>query len=561
MKNTIYILGFWVLTILMIACQSEEETMNYLDGYKGKVESNNPAHLSKAGKILFQNEYVYAEDYEYENYIDAMDLSISGESTTDLYFRAFQEKSLTNYLEDLAPEMGVDELLQNGNYQFSFYVDDQLIYTEDLNAGAGVPFDKNSGLVLCKPLLTVEGRDSWGCFLWKRFMLRNGGKKALTSGKHELKIELRAYLNDTKKKVSEIIAAGSIQLHMKENLKPIDPALVQMQNLVTHPDFEVKEDEVDPLQIVKLNQKIVQGQYKDVTSIIALKEGAIVLEEYFNDKHRGTVHDTRSVGKSITSMLVGMAIEEGYLKGANQSISDFYSLKKYPNFSQEKSQISLHDLLTMTSAFDASDEDSNAKGSEDQIQNSENWMDYTLGLATKSKTKKSWNYFTGGTMLLGEIINQSTPKGLVAFAEEKLLKPLAIKDAKWFYTPQGLPYGGGGFQMSSLDLAKIGQVYQNGGLWKGHRLLPSSWIEKTWTKHIDLPEDRKGSYGYLWYLMEVEYQGKMEEVAYAAGNGGNLIAVFKNQPLVIVITATAYNTMEGSVQGFEILEEVLQAMK
>jgi CubicO group peptidase (beta-lactamase class C family) len=103
-----------------------------------------------------------------------------------------------------------------------------------------------------------------------------------------------------------------------------------------------------------------------------------------------------------------------------------------------------------------------------------------------------------------------------------------------------VPNTAGGLQMSALDFAKYGQLYKNGGRWNGKQVIPESWVNKTFTKYINVPYGPTFFYGYLFWNMTYSVGGKQYEVFYATGNGGNKIFVFKDQPLVIVITATAF---------------------
>ncbi|MEE9372673.1 MAG: serine hydrolase [Saprospiraceae bacterium] len=558
MKYYILIITILTTSLIFNACQQPIDDMNYSEGDMGDVAITDSFHLAHMGEILFHNKYISAADYAYNKYIDEIDIYLDGRGGMDLYMRAFQANSLTNYLKALAPEESIDQLLKNGNYQFSFIVDDRLIYTEDVHYGAGIPRSKNANVTLCKPLHATEKIDSWGWFMWNRFMLRNGGEEALTIGSHVLKIELRSYLKIKEKKVSEIIAEGSITLNIIKNAIEINPENIAIQNIDPHDDFKVSKQEVIHSKIKELNIKVANESFLDVTSIVAIKDGNILIEEYFNGSDRSSMHDTRSLGKTVTGMLVGLAIDKGYIIDENQTLSTFYNFYSYENKSKTKSNITIKDLLTMTSLLDGSDMDPNSSGNEDKIQESEDWMDHVLNLGLKSSDQdKKWDYFTGGTMLLGDIVDKSVPNGIEQMAMDYLFEPLNIKSPKWFYTPQSLAYGGGGLQMTTLDLAKLGMLYQNNGKWNNEQIISQKWVEKSLSKHISLPQDMNGTYGYLWYNKNIISENQLYHISYAAGNGGNMLFIFHDIPLIVVITATAYNTMKGSVQGFKMLSKYI----
>ena len=158
-------------------------------------------------------------------------------------------------------------------------------------------------------------------------------------------------------------------------------------------------------------------------------------------------------------------------------------------------------------------------------------------------------------------MNQTVPGGLEEYTRKKLLEPLGIENYEWQYTPQKVPNTAGGLQMSALDLAKYGQLYKNGGTWDGQQLIPKAWVESSLSRQMALPAEMGGHYGYLFWNKQYTVGGKSYEVAYSSGNGGNKIFIFKDLPLVVVITAKAYNQPYAHVQVDKMMEEgVLPAM-
>jgi CubicO group peptidase (beta-lactamase class C family) len=196
----------------------------------------------------------------------------------------------------------------------------------------------------------------------------------------------------------------------------------------------------------------------------------------------------------------------------------------------------------MSSAFDANDDDPNSPGNEAKMYPTGNWVKFALDLPLDDKTVagEKWRYFTAGVVVLGDILNRSVPGGLEKYADIKLFQPLGITKYQWEYTPQKVPLTAGGLQMSSLDFAKYGQLYKNGGRWGGKQIIPEDWIKKTFTKYINVPYGPDTFYGYLFWNTTYKAGGKRYEVFFATGNGGNKIFIFKDHPLVIVITATAF---------------------
>lgn len=513
---------------------------------------NSPLHEKNIGKITFMGDYIPYDEYQESDFLTSFEMK----ENQNLGIRTFLGNSLTNYMHPLAPELSAEELTQQGNYQFTFSVDGQLIYTEHLNTGAGSPKYKNTMTIFRVPLISKEKEDSWGRFLWMRFMA-NGGQDALSVGHHQLKIEIRPYVETSEIKVGELIASGEIQLIVPAI--PVTEEQIAIQKIKPKSGWEISTDTYDKERIRALNKKIAEKSFKDVTSVVVIKDHKLLIEEYFNKSKRKTLHNTRSVGKTFAAAVAGIAIKDGHIKDENQKLKDFYDLKKYKNYSPKKGDITLKDLLTMTSPFEGSDMDYNSPGNEENMYPTDDWVKFTLDLSlNEGKTKEQyWDYFTAGVVVLGDIIHQSVPGGLEDYADKKLFQPLGIKKYKWQYTPQKVANTAGGIQLRALDFAKFGQLYKNNGQWNRQQVLPLSWVESSFSHQAAIPDLVDENYGYLFWNKTFLVKQEPQEVYYASGNGGNKIYVFKDLDLVIVITATAYNTPYGHRQVDKMMKEYI----
>src|SRR5262249_40127982 len=154
------------------------------------------------------------------------------------------------------------------------------------------------------------------------------------------------------------IAAG--ELHLSVTKPKVDEKLTAIQPIQAGSGWEISKDTYDEDKIRELNRYIVPKLYKQITSIVVIRNGKLLIEEYFNGANRSTLHDTRSVGKSFASTMMGMAWGDGYIKSENQPLKDFYDLKKFANHSPKKESVSIKSLLTMSSGFDANDDDENS---------------------------------------------------------------------------------------------------------------------------------------------------------------------------------------------------------
>lgn len=510
----------------------------------------NPLHQANMGKITFMGTAIPLENYQASDFLTVFELKPGA----DLNIRTFLSNSLTNEMHKIAPDLTAEALNQAGNFQFRFYVDQVLIYTENLHPGAFGTENKNKTTVFRVPFISAQNEDSWGRFLWMRFMAR-GGEDVLSDGEHRLKIEIRPYVNNGSLQVGSVMAQG--ELTIVSHPKPLPAKAIQIQKIKPHSDWSISNAPYNTQLIENLNEKIARNVFKDITSIVVIRNNNILIEEYFNKATRKTLHDTRSVGKTFTAALLGLAIKDGFIKDEQQPLSAFYTLQNYQNYTAAKGAVSLQNLLTMRSGFDGFDFDETSPGNEENMYPTDNWVKFALDLPMSAtrKTGQDWAYFTAGVVVLGDILHRSVPGGLEQYAAQKLFKPLHIKSLKWQYTPQKVVNTAGSLQLSALDLAKFGQLYQNKGAWKGQQILPETWVRASLTNYTTTSDG--SGYGYLFWQKTYTVHGKPYEVFYCSGNGGNKICIFKNIPLVIVLTAKAYGRAYAHPQADRIIEQYL----
>ncbi|MFP9098078.1 serine hydrolase domain-containing protein [Flavobacterium sp. RHBU_24] len=514
-------------------------------------------HRQNIGKVTFMDGNIPIENYTAADFLKKFKLT----HQSNLNVRMFLDNSIINYLHRLAPEVSADRLLKMGNLQCAFYVDGAAVYTENIHYGCNFgqgSGSKNTATVLRIPLTSPDGEDLWGLHMWDRFML-NGGEKALTDGNHTLKIEIRPYIaiDETTIKTGAVVAQGQLKLIIKT--PKITAKQIKVQPIAQGSGWGISPLPYDRTKIEQLNKAIASRNLKDITSVVAVYESKLLLEEYFNGANRAMLHDTRSAGKSFTSTLMGLAINNGYIKSENEALGTFYNLKGYDNYNVKKDSIKIKDLLTMSSAFEGSDAHSDSPGNEENMYPTDNWVKFTLDLkmdTTKTNGGK-WDYFTAGVVLLGDILDKNVPSGLEKYADDRLFKPLGIIHYQWQYTPQKVANTAGSLQMASLDYARYAQLYKNNGVWNGTQLLPVQWVQQTLSKQIQIPGRDNQFYGYLFWNKTVSYKGNFYETWYCAGNGGNEFIIFKDLPLVIIITSKAYGKPYGHPQADKIVHDYL----
>lgn len=510
-------------------------------------------HKNNTGKIFFTSASIPNAAITKESFIDSYTLA----NKSNLFLIAFMDNSLTNYLHQLLPGISADSLTKIGNYQFSLLVDNQPIYSSNLYPGAPYPKIQDTATIINRPFIdNINGTGSWSESFWNRF-LHNGGDSALTDGKHLLRMEIRPYIKTDSILTGKLIAAGELKLNVYRN-PVIDITGTKLSKVKPYDGFAVSTELFDKEKIKELKEKIDLGIFKKVNSIVVIKNGKILIEEYFNGENRNSLHDPRSVGKSFASTLTGMAIKDGYLQSEKQQLTNFYNLHRFNYYSKEKENISIKDLLTMSSGLDGDDEDEHSPGNEENMYPTANWVKFALDLPfNSSRPKGEWHYFTAGVILLGDLLNKKVKGGLETYAEEKLFNPLHISNYQWEYTPQHVPNTAGGIRMNALDFAKYGQLYKNGGRWKGKQLIPKKWVDATLTRQKQIPGRNKEYYGYLFWNRSFNVNNQLQEAFYCAGNGGNYILIFKNLPLVIVITTTAYGQPYAHPQSIKMVTDYI----
>lgn len=323
--------------ILTTACKTFAQVGNIIEPepITSALQKNN------MGKIVFEADTIPLEKLEQTDLL----ISYEAKPANNLYMRLLLANSLTNYQHSLAPSLSVEQLNQ-GNFQFVFYVDGRQVYQENLHKSANLPIVKNIKTTISVPLISSRGEDSWGRFLWGRFMA-HGGEDALTTGTHQLKIEVRPYVAVPDLKVGELMAQGEIRF----TVPAIDPKDAELQPIKPGSGWPVSKENFDKKKIMEMNALIAGNRFKQITSVVVIRNGKLLIEEYFNGSARDSLHNPRSVGKTFASAMMGIAVHDGYIKSVDQTLNEFYNLKKFSNYSPLQKIISTLPVKYNPSSF------------------------------------------------------------------------------------------------------------------------------------------------------------------------------------------------------------------
>ena len=302
---------------------------------------------------------------------------------------------------------------------------------------------------------------------------------------------------------------------------------------------------------MKILKKYSSKNDINICQIVAYKDNKKVLEAYKNGFNRSDTMNVMSVTKSVTSLLVGIALDKGFINSVDDKIMDYYKDLYTPKRGEKTIyDVTIRHLLTMTAPFKGKSEPWG------KVFTSDDWTIKILDfLGGKSGITNEFRYYTLGLQLLYGIISMKSKMNVLDFANNYLFEPLGIdkrvsancksKEDQmaymrnrgnhgkvWFLDPKDSPTAGWGLSLSAYEMAKIGLMVLNKGIYNNKRIVSESWInEMTIIQVAQDPSKGEYAYGYLWWMPH-----RTNDIVCAIGDGGNVIYIDKNKNIVVALT-------------------------
>ncbi len=320
---------------------------------------------------------------------------------------------------------------------------------------------------------------------------------------------------------------------------------------------------IDHTLIENLVNEISHETMPDLNSILIVRGGKLVFERYFNGWPPDSLHMLMSCTKSVTSSLVGIAINEGFLSGIDTGIYSFFP--EYDEFrTPRKDSMLLRHTITMTGGLkwdQSSYEYDDPANSLYQLWACGcNWISYILALDDLYTPGTEWEYSDAMALITGEVLCRAVDMPVTEWAEQKLFTPLGIEHVEWRHTNGSYTNTGYGLYMRSRDMAKFGQMYLDGGQWKGQQVVPQSWVDESTAEAVSL--GTVVGYGYYWWRVRYRLDdGSYVNTVFAMGNQGQMIYLVPSSGAVVVFTMTRPSNMGYDEARWAMVNHILPALQ
>lgn len=270
----------------------------------------------------------------------------------------------------------------------------------------------------------------------------------------------------------------------------------------------------------------VQNHAIDTVSVI--RNGYLIAHAARDGYQDGELHIVHSVTKSIVSTLIGLAIDEGYLEGVDQRVLDVFDDHVAANGDERKDQMTIEDLLTMTTGFDCRDSYLYQWEGLGDLRQSDDWVQHILDLPMVATPGEIFEYCNRASFLLSAIVQEATGQTAEQYGADRLLGPIGVTEINWPTNPDGISIGWGSLRMAPLDLARFGLLILDEGRWQGEQVVPAEWIDRATQARVH--GTLQDGYGYQWWIRD-------DGIVQGLGYEGQYLTIDRERNMVTVFTS------------------------
>jgi CubicO group peptidase (beta-lactamase class C family) len=332
----------------------------------------------------------------------------------------------------------------------------------------------------------------------------------------------------------------------------------------------LEEVGLDPKPLHALMKALLNANPRDnntvpIHSILIARRGKLALEEYFYGFGPERPHDTRSAGKTLAPMLIGIARDRGAkVEPQTPVYSLFPEYKPFANWDERKDKLTLGHLMTMTPGLACDDSDNASPGEEGRVQAQPgDWHKYTLDLPlVREPGGTTAIYCSASLNMVGGVAAKVSGKWNADLFYEYIARALQFGTYHLNLMPTGEVYTGGGAYLLPRDALKLGQLYLSGGVWNGRRVLSRDWVEWSTTARTTFAKpvvdiDQNHQYGYGWHVHHFTVGGRTYREYAAEGNGGQFVMVFPELEMVVAVNGGKYGSGLWYRWGLEVIPQYL----
>ncbi len=298
--------------------------------------------------------------------------------------------------------------------------------------------------------------------------------------------------------------------------------------------------------IIKAEDRIetsTMPSFRNLESFLVWSEDGFKHKKYYNGVSGESLHQIQSQTKSIVSLLMGIAIDKGFVKSESEKVSSFFP-EYFDSKDSLKSVVTIRDLLTMSAGFEWEEmlPFNDPRNNNINMNYSGSFLKYALSRQMAAKPFTEFRYNSGSPMIVAGIIEKSAKMPLDKFAEKYLFNPLNIKEYRWIKDSTGLCHAGGGLFLKPEDMVKVGVLVLGKGKWDGKRVVSEDWIQKSCQTYFSATFS-DFSYGYFWWLKEMRVSDeKTTKVISAQGAGGQYMYIIPEYGIIVAFTENNFGT-------------------